>query len=235
MQIAVCDDCEKDRLKIKELIEEYALNRGCSMTIDEYSQGVDLCSSPERLKQYKIIFLDINMEEMDGLTTAKKVKELYPETYIILVTAFMSYALEGYKVKASRFLIKDDLEQTLGECLEDILREEELKSRKISFSFVEGTIELPVQKIIYIETDGHKNIFYTMEQTYSLYKKLDEIEERLAGCGFVRVHQSFLINMQYIEKMSSYTLKLMTGKEISVPKSRYPAVKREYALFKGVQ
>lgn len=177
MQIAVCDDCEKDRSKIKELIEEYGLKSGHSMEIDEYSSGIDLCSSLERLGQYKIIFLDINMEEMDGLTTAKKIKELYPETYIILVTAFISYALEGYKVKASRFLVKDDLEKTIGECLEDILREEELKNRKISFSFVEGAMELPVQKVIYIETDGHKNVFYTMEESYSLYKKLDEIEE----------------------------------------------------------
>lgn len=235
MQIAVCDDCEKDRSKIKEFIEEYALKSGCAMEIDEYSSGMDLCSSLERLGQYKIIFLDINMEEINGLETAKKVKELYPDTYIILVTAFMSYALEGYKVRASRFLVKDDLEQTVGECLEDILREEEKKSRKVSFSFVEGVMELPVQKVIYIETEGHKNVFYTMEQTYSLYKKLDEIEKSLAGCGFVRVHQSFLVNMQYIEKMSSYTLRLMTGKEISVPKSRYPIVKREYALFKGAQ
>ncbi len=50
--------------------------------------------------------------------------------------------------------------------------------------------------------------------------------------GFLRIHQSFLINMRYIVKISSYLMTLTTGKEISVPKSRYPEVKRQYTLFK---
>ena len=53
--------------------------------------------------------------------------------------------------------------------------------------------------------------------------------------GFVRIHQSFLINMRYIGKLSSYVMVLITGKEISVPKSRYPEVKRQYTLFKGAE
>ena len=56
-----------------------------------------------------------------------------------------------------------------------------------------------------------------------------------AGKGFVRIHQSFLINMRYIGKLSSYVMVLTTGKEISVPKSRYPEVKRQYTLFKGAE
>jgi DNA-binding LytR/AlgR family response regulator len=109
---------------------------------------------------------------------------------------------------------KDDLEQTLPECLDDILREDD---------------------IIYIETSRHKNVFYTAGQTYSIYKKMDELEAELAGMGFVRIHQSFLINMRYIGKLSSYVMVLTTGKEISVPKSRYPEVKRQYTLFKGAE
>ncbi|MEY8326845.1 LytTR family transcriptional regulator DNA-binding domain-containing protein [Lachnospiraceae bacterium 54-11] len=50
----------------------------------------------------------------------------------------------------------------------------------------------------------------------------------------MRIHQSFLINMRYIGKLSSYVMVLTTGKEISVPKSRYPEVKRQYTLFKGL-
>ena len=58
-------------------------------------------------------------------------------------------------------------------------------------------------------------MFYTAGEVYSIYKKMDE----LAGMGFVRIHQSFLINMRYIGKLSSYVMVLITGKEISVPKS----------------
>ena len=149
----------------------------------------------------------------------------------MLVTAYVNYALNGYKVKASRFLIKNDLEQTLPECVEDILREE----RVVEFGFMEGDVRLRVDDIIYIGTSKHKNVFYTAGETYSIYKKMDELEAELAGMGFVRIHQSFLINMRYIGKLSSYVMVLTTGKEISVPKSRYPEVKRQYTLFKGVE
>ncbi len=103
----------------------------------------------------------------------------------------------------------------------------------VQFKFV-GTstaVKLAVEDIIYIETDRHRNLFVTKNKTYSIYKRLDEIEKELAGMGFVRVHMSFLVNMRYIEKISSYRLKLTTGAELSVPKARYKNVKKEYAMF----
>jgi len=78
-------------------------------------------------------------------------------------------------------------------------------------------------------------VFYTAGETYSIYKKMDELEAELAGMGFVRIHQSFLINMKYIERIRSYVMILTTGKEISVPKSRYQEVKRQYTLYKGAE
>lgn len=233
MIIAVCDDCSKDRQKVKNLIAEYGKVYGQSVQIEEYSSGEQLCSDMSSLKDYTMIFMDVNMEQTDGLTTARKIKDIYPELPIILITEFMGYALEGYRVKADRFLIKEDLEFTLPECMKEILDELQRKNQKVSFPFVEGNIELEVQKIIYIETQRHKNIFYTTDAEYVLYKKLNEIEEELAAYDFVRAHQSYLVNMRYVEKISSYLLKLTTGKEISVPKTRYQDVKRAYALYKG--
>lgn len=106
------------------------------------------------------------------------------------------------------------------------------EKQKAVFSFVEGSVELALSDIIYIETNRHKNVFHTVEADYSLYKKLDEIEAELGPFGFLRVHKSFVVNMQYVERISSYLLRLTTGQEISVPKSRYPYVKQEYAMYK---
>lgn len=166
------------------------------------------------------------------MRTARQIKEKYPAIHVILVTACMNYALDGYKVKASRFLLKEDLEQTLGECMDDILKEIGQESQTITLDFVEGKIQLRADEIIYIETNKHKNVFYTQNRVLNIYKKMDELEEALRGMGFLRIHQSFLINMRYIVKISSYLMTLTTGKEISVPKSRYPEVKRQYTLFK---
>ena len=114
---------------------------------------------------------------------------------------------------------------------EDHLKEKE-EGPVLEFSFVEGKTTLRTGDIIYIETSKHKNFFYTKTHVYSIYRKLSELEEELNEYGFVRIHLSFIVNMQYIDKISSYVLRLTNGKEISVPKSRYAEVKRKYAAFK---
>ncbi len=227
MKIAVCDDNREDRGVLRALLEAC----GQDFEIREYGSGEGLCADMGYVRECGIVFLDINMEGMDGLEAARKIKAESPKVHIVLVTAYVNYALDGYKVKASRFLLKDDLEQTLQECLDDLLREE----RVVEFGFVEGNVCLRVDNIIYIETSRHKNVFHTAGQTFSIYKKMDDLEEELRDMGFVRIHQSFLVNMKYIEKISSYVMLLTTGKEISVPKSRYPEVKRQYMLFKGAE
>lgn len=102
------------------------------------------------------------------------------------------------------------------------------KDCKMAFHFVEGNVTLDVREIHYIETNKHKNFFYTNVNTYSIYKKIGELEEELSGYDFLRIHQSFLVNMRYIQKISSYILTLTTGEQLSVPKARYREVKRRY-------
>ncbi|MCI9442899.1 MAG: hypothetical protein HFH15_17235 [Ruminococcus sp.] len=84
----------------------------------------------------KIAVCDDIREDRDALEAAGKIKAECPKVHIVLVTAYVNYALDGYKVKASRFLLKDDLEQTLQECVDDILREE----RVVEFGFVDTFI-----------------------------------------------------------------------------------------------
>ena len=235
MNIIICDDCYEDRTFLNNLLREYEKSSTEHFNITEYASGTGLCKDKEVLSNCQIVFLDINMEDQDGLKTAIKIKKLYPDIYIVLATAYMSYSLEGYKVKASRFLLKDDLEHTIKECMDSLIGELHKKDCYVEFSFVEGQIRLQTDDIIYIETAKHKNVFYTKKQAYTIYKKMDELENELDEFGFVRVHQSFLVNMRYIEKISSYILRLITGKEISVPKSRYQEVKRAFALYKGAE
>ena len=235
MNIIICDDSQIDRETLIGLLKSYAQEKNQFFDITEYDSGAGLCKDKDALQKCQLVFLDINMEDMDGLKAAVKIKEENPKLPIVLVTAYMNYVLDGYKVKASRFLLKDNLSETICECMDDLIEEIQKNSRILEFSFVEGTIRLRAADIIYIETARHKNICYTKKGNFTIYKKLDELEAGLKDMGFVRVHLSFLVNMRYIAKISSYVLTLTTGKEISVPKSRYAQVKRQYMLFKGAE
>ena len=233
MDIYICDDDRRDITRLKKLIDEYDSEKHIGFTVTGFPSGVEMLKVIRKGNTADIIFLDINMEIMDGLTVAKKIRELLDDVPIVLVTSFMSFALDGYKVRASRFLIKDDLEKTFTECMDDICFEAQRKSKIVSFSCVEGNIRLKSSDIIMIETKGHKCLIRLKDCTYQIYEKLEDLEERLKGLGFLRTHKSFLVNMEHIRNINSYILTLDDGKEISVPKARYKQVKQEYTLFEG--
>lgn len=233
MKIAVCDDDKKDIARLKKLIEAYDDYNNVGFSILEYESGSELLRDFSNGDYVDIIFLDINMDDIDGLSVAKKIREEMDDVPIVLVTAFMNYALEGYKVRASRFLIKDDLDKTFDECMDDICKDIRKKTKAITFNCVEGEMRLKASDIILIETSGHKNLIKLKNVTYQIYKKLDDLEEMLKGYGFLRAHNSFLVNMAHIRGINSYVLTLDDGRQLPVPKARYKQVRQEYTLFVG--
>ena len=104
MKIAVCDDDKKDIARLKKLIEAYDAYNNVGFSILEYESGSELLRDFSNGDYVDIIFLDINMDDIDGLSVAKKIREEMDDVPIVLVTAFMNYALEGYKVRASQIL-----------------------------------------------------------------------------------------------------------------------------------
>lgn len=103
------------------------------------------------------------------------------------------------------------------------------------FSFVEGEKEISIRDIIYVENEKHRQLFHVGDIIYSMYSKLDEIEKCLEAHGFIRIHQSFLINMRYIKRISSYVLLLENGISFSVPKARYKKVKKVFDAYTEVR
>ena len=99
----------------------------------------------------------------------------------------------------------------------------------ISFTFVGGERNLKPENIQYVQTEGHKNIFYVLEgdekYQYRMYKKLDEIEKLLMPYGFVRSHRSCLVNIRYVKKVSNYLMELTTGEVFTIPRARYGDVR----------
>lgn len=231
--VFICDDDDGDRGKIAELVKDHGDRSGYLLHLEQFESGTELVKAIDNEKKPDMILLDINMDGMDGIETARQTRKILPEVPIILITAYINYAMEGYKVKASRFLVKDELEDTIPECLDSILSEIRRKPQELEFSFVEGNIRLKLDDISYIETDAHVQVFHVGNKTYRIYKKLEEVEKELSGYGFVRIHKSFVVNLGYVKKISSYRLYLSTGEDFSVPRNRYNEVKRRFALYKG--
>lgn len=235
LHLAVCDDESFYRKKIKALLEKYLEAKALPYDIRLFPSGAAFLEESENRVKYDVVFLDINMEELDGIQTAREIRAFHSDTCLVFVTAYINYVLEGYKVNAVRYIMKDTLDTAVAECMDAVL--EKMRLARVTFSFLEGERSLYTDNILYVESRRHKVVFSYMETrpvTYQLYNKLDAIEERLAGYGFLRIHKSYLVNMRHIRKLGNYTAFLDTGEELPVPRLKYQSVKEAFVAYKGV-
>ncbi len=236
--IAVCDDEAYFRNRERELIEQYMDSRGFSCTIDLYASGKELLDRADAALPYDAVFLDISMEEVDGIQTAEGIRRLSGTVCIVFVTAYITYALEGYKVGAVRYLLKEEgnLENALKECLDTIAERLNTEETVCEFDFQGGKKRIPADAILYVESRLHRVLFFVMEdgiKEYSRYDRLDEVEKELRQYGFCRVHQSFLVNMKYVNGVERYKVTMENGTEVSVSKKYYKDVEKEYIRRQG--
>ena len=89
MNIIICDDRIDDRKNLSDLLSDYGEKKNYEFAITEYDSGEQLCEEQSALEACQLLFLDINMQGMDGLKTAMRIKEKYPKLPVVLVTAYM--------------------------------------------------------------------------------------------------------------------------------------------------
>lgn len=234
LKIAICDD-ERVFLKHeKKMIKTYLSELGYECEIDKYSSGIAFLENDNEVTNYDIVFLDVNMDEIDGVETAKRIRIFTDKVFIVFVSAYVNYSLEGYKVDAIRYIIKDEkgFEDSLKECLKAIIQKMKLNQVCKLFRFQEGKVDLDIDKIIYVESNLHKLIFHvnsSEKKEYTMYDKLDNIYMD----DFCRIHKSYLINFKYVLELKRYYVVLIDGTQLSIAKTRYPDVKNAYINYRG--
>lgn len=237
-RIAICDDEKCFRETVKKYVRNYLLKREISFEIDAFCSGKDLIDLGLDVVRYTMIFLDINMDEIDGIKTAQRIREYSSDIYIVFVTAYIDYSLEGYKVDAARYLLKNNinLEDSIYECMDAIFEKINHVVLKRTFTFNECEKNVPLERIIYVESKLHKLEFHIMEERmmiYTMYGTLNVLERELHSFGFLRIHQSFLVNLQHIKKVTGYNAVLSNCQSLPVPKARYRDVKNAFIAYIG--
>lgn len=237
-KIAICDDENYFTEEIKEIISDCMLKKGLIFEIDTYSSGAKFISLGIGMLQYSIIFLDINMDEVDGIMTAKKIREVSKEVFIVFVTAYVNYTLEGYKVDALRYLLKggNNFKSSIDECISTIIEKMNYKIVTKKFIFNEGVKEIALDRLLYVESRLHKLEFHVMEdimKIYTIYDTLNNLEIDLRDNGFLRIHQSYLVNLKYLMSVAKYQAVLTDGTSLVIPKARYTYVKDKFIAYRG--
>lgn len=237
IKIAVCDDEIIFAGKMKTIIDTYCMEKQILYEVDLYQSGRDFITNSIKMMGYQIVFLDINMEGIDGLETAKELRKLCKETFVIFVTAFINYTLEGYKVDAIRYLLKtsENFEQSVYEALNAVFQKMEYTPIIRKFCFQEGNKNVALERILYIESVLHKLTFHILEEdiiSYTMYETLNNITG-MFNKDFVRIHQSYLVNLRFVRKINRRDLILSNDISLPIARSKLNEARKRVAIYKG--
>ena len=190
-KIVICDDSKLDRQLLKVVIQTYFENNEEEFKIFEYELGDNLLDDIE----VELLFLDIIM---NGMKIARKLRDIQFKAPIIFLTAHADYAVESYEVYAAGYLLKPYDTNKLTLLLDEVLQRSVQK--RIAVKVKKQHRYLEINDIMYVESDKHVlNIHLKDSRVIQTTEKLSELEKTINSKRFIRCHQSYLVNMDYIK------------------------------------
>ncbi|MBR1675539.1 MAG: response regulator transcription factor [Eubacterium sp.] len=227
MRIAVCDDEEKYRLDIKKRIDRVC--NSLDVLVDEYSDGRELIKNFEK-NPYDMVFLDIEMPAMDGITLAKKLRALSEGLFIVFLTGHVEYALTGYEVNALRYLTKPVDPDKLKEVLKYV--SDKAKSKQQLLIREEGEeVLLDVENIVFLEAQNQYIRIKTDSGEHLVRYNISDYEKELTPFGFFRTHRSYIVSLGKIKKLGKAEVLTDSGDTIPVSRGNMPILKERFYAF----
>lgn len=223
-RIAICDDNKYDIKTISSALDVLR-EEGVELETVAFTDGFDLIKNFENGTRYHLLILDMVMDSINGIETAKRIREYDVSMPILIVTSTREFALEGYLVNAWRYITKPlDTERFLDE-IKIIL---DTVSKRDETYFVidssKGLIKLKLDDILYFDSNLHTITAHTAKEQYPFRGKLSQIEEDYTGKNFFRIHKSYLVNLRHIKKISKLCVTLINDEVIDVSKLRAAAL-----------
>lgn len=226
-QIAVCDDEKVERERIATMTAEICRTENICPEISSFANAEDLLQELKDGKQYHLFLLDVMMPTQGGMELARKLRSGEVESSIVFISSNREMALQGYEVSAARYLAKPVDEKRLREALLYCYGQCQT-SREILLPVNSGTRKVAPRDIYYIEIIGRKCRVMQEKEEWDTRVSMEELEKLLLNQGFIRCHQSFLVNFRYVREFCSSSMKLTDGRSVPVSKHRIKEVRQAF-------
>ena len=227
IRIAIVDDEKVIREQIKKLIEK----KQTDCEIDTYGAGEDLLKADS---VYDIIFLDIQMEGMNGIDTARALRQKADNTVLIFITGVKEYVFDAFDVAAFHYLIKPIEEHKFSEIYDRAVLEVEKRKQQINGQLFVKTrnrnATFNQSDILYIESRAKKVEIHTKTDSVEAYAAISKLEKQLVG-SFYRCHRGYLVNMAFIMEYGNDSITLNNGETIILSKDKYSEFVKVYMRY----
>lgn len=240
IKIAFCDDDMEVLHQMNELLDRYRVERNEDITYVAFQSPFELLTEIEKGITPDILFLDVVMPGQNGMDVAKEIRQYDTNMKIIFLTSSPEFAVESYSVGAYFYQLKPIWEESFFRLMDAVLAEcEKKKKNSLILRSKDGITRIDLQQLEYCEVLGRKLLFH-LENGAVLESagSLDDLAGQLMQySNFFRPHRSFLVNMEYIQNISSRSIKMVNDAEIPIPHGKCSEIKNTYMeyAFNGEQ
>lgn len=202
MRIAIVEDEAVYQQQLREYLAKYQEEFGCALQVSVYDSGINFVHNFSN--QFDIILLDVAMPYIDGIETARRIREIDSDVVILFVTNQAQHAIRGYEVDALDYILKPisyfAFSQRLKRALSRVSRREE---PFLVLNLKSGPRKLKISSIYYIEVKDHSLVYHTMDGDYSVFGSLKDAEQKLADYHFQRCSKAYLVSLRHVDNVQN--------------------------------
>lgn len=229
LHIAICDDESAAVSIVEGLLRDDLRRRGLQTEITCYTDPGTCREAIRAGAFYDLLFLDVDMPGLDGITLGLELSELLRDTLLIYISGQAERVFDSFRARPFRFLPKDSLRETWSAAMDDV--EKELKCRRASrlvFASGSQSLSLRPEHIIYIEALLKKQVLHTTGGNYDIAVGFESAVSQLDGAGFIRIHRSYAVNYRFIRCVNRTDVELDDGTVLPIGRSKHGAVQQEF-------
>lgn len=188
--------------------------------IGAFHDGADILD--DFRPDWDIIFLDIQMERVDGMTAARRIREVDEQVLIVFITSSPQYAISGYEVDALSYLLKPvaygAFRRELKRCMTRLRRRER---HNILLTTADGSHHrIDVADILYFESLKHHVLIHTLDGTYDVVTALKTMQAEVDGLGFFRCNHGLVVNLRHVTGVEGSDCRVRGGTRLPVSRPR---------------
>lgn len=232
IRVAICDDDKMIACEIKKMLSICCEKIGIVVDMTVYDDGRDLENDILRGEPFDLIYLDIQMQGQDGIVTARNLRRFGKSLYIIFVSEYDKYIEEIFDVGASDFILKPIKPERFEKTFRRVNDRIGSKTKYFEFVYNSRIKRIPFNDITYFESNGRKILIHLKDGSIEAFNsKMDDVEKEVKAktIGFIRIHQSFLVNYDFILNRSRNEIMIISGERLPISRVKQKKIQIQYS------
>ena len=233
MNIAICDDELIQIAQIESLLHSYRNEKRPDLRWSVFQTGFSLLTAIESGQNFDAVFLDIYMQDMNGMDVAKTIRKTNATIKILFLTSSPDFAVESYQVEASDYILKPIAREAFFASLDRLSEKLSIKGDNslVVRDSSSGVSKIPHTQLAYIEASGRNGIVYrsdhtSIKTTLSFSAVLEQLQEY---DNFI--HRSYLVNLNYVYRITKNEVFLTNGTVLPLSRNQQKTVLNRFIDF----